>query len=716
MDFTKRQGSILSLLIESGRDTTIGSIASRVGVSSRTVHRELARIAAPLRRDYGLTLSARSGQGIVLVGSADQLKACRDDLASSVPSDLDAEDRRRMLAVLLLDADEAQKTFALASEIGASTLLVRQDLENLRPWFSLHGLDLLLRRGYGVQVRGPEDRRRQALCSLIVEQFGEAGLLDLIRDEGLEDSCPDEPVAFVIARFPAEAFRSAEAVLSRLAKGILPALAPRDYLGLVVHLAVASQRSGKGRFDSQLPENENAAAEAADAAAFAGADYDIPRAARAVSEAAAAIRTTTPTEAEVLAVERFLRGAKPERETADILGAGVGSIAEVRALMDECARILGHPFGEDRTLRDGLAAHWGPAHYRVRNGLPIRNPLLKQIKEQYGSLFSAVAEACSRAFPDLSIPEDEIGYLALHFGSSIERSGAGNEKFRALVVCSAGIGTAHMLASRIRAEVPEIDIVANVSWFDVKDVTPDRWDLLISTIPLPLSPEDYVLVDPLLSPAGIRAIRDHMAGRRERLAEAAAERSGREGPAGADGEGRKGTLGELKQMSRHLAATIAVLERLRVFPDARSGDDWDDLLSAAVDRCAGAGLADDREATIADLRERSRDRGILLPGSRILFLHARSAGVSAPSFSLHAFPAPYRTKEERWEAKPTRLALMLAPRTIDRETQDILNEISVSLLDARTVEILQAADEADIRAHYSRYLDRYFRSIPLQGA
>ena len=59
---------------------------------------------------------------------------------------------------------------------------------------------------------------------------------------------------------------------------------------------------------------------------------------------------------------------------------------------------------------------------------------------------------------------------------------------------------------------------------------------------------------------------------------------------------------------------------------------------------------------------------------------------------------------------------MLAPRSLDRETQDILSEISVSLLDAKTVEILQAADEASIKYHYSRYLDRYFRSIPAQGA
>jgi mannitol operon transcriptional antiterminator len=713
MDLTKRQGSILELLLRGERDTTIGSIAARVGVSPRTVHRELARIAAPLRRDFGLALSARSGHGIVLVGSAERLAECRADLAASVPKDLDAEDRRRMLAVSLLDAGDAVKTFALASEIGETALQVRHDLEHLRPWLEIHGLLLILRRGFGVTVAGEEERKREALRSLIMEQFGEAGILALIRDERIEDSCPDEPVVHLFNHFPPERFREAEAALSSLAKGILPPLAPRDYLGLVCHLAIATERCRRGRPAAGSLNDNDGAAEA---------EFDAAGAAREIAAAAAARYPGMASPAEVRAVERFLRGAKLERPAEDLLESGVGSITQVRALIEACGRNLDRDFRDDRTLRDGLAAHWGPAHYRLRNRLPIRNPILEQIKARYAELFEAASAACRVVFPDLSVPEDEIGYLVLHFGSSIERAGRGIEKFRALVVCSAGIGSARMLASRIRAELPEIDIVANLSWFDVKDAARERWDLLISTIPLPLPPEEYVLVDPLLSPDGLDALRRHMVQRRSRLADAAASAPAirREGPFMegpiADSPSVKGTLGELKQMSRHLSAAIAVLERLRVFADADAGETWEELLRGAVGRCAGSGLADDAEATLRDLRERSRDRGILLPGSRILFLHARSAGVSAPSLSLHAFSSAYPVRENRWEARPKRLALMLAPRALDRETQDILNEISVSLLDARTVEVLHSADEAAIRAHFSRYLDRYFRSVPLQGA
>jgi len=411
--------------------------------------------------------------------------------------------------------------------------------------------------------------------------------------------------------------------------------------------------------------------------------------------------------AELGAVQRFLRGAKPERITDGSPDSEIGSMAEALSLIEDCGRALGCNFDGDRLLRDGLAAHWGPALYRVRNRFPIRNPMLGQIMAEYSTLFAVIRGSCARVFPSLEIPDDEIGYLVLHFGSAIARRGAGGERFRALVVCSAGIGSARMLASRIQTELPEVEIVANLSWFDVKAVSRDRWDILVSTIPLPLDEDEYVLVDPLLSAKGLAAVRAFLAARRSRMN--ATERPAPEGRG-------DGTLEELRLRGRQLQAVIGVLERITVYPEASCGDDWDGFLSTAVERCALSGLVDDRATALGDLRERSRDFGILLPSSRVLFLHARTEGVSVSSLSLHAFPGEVPAPDACWDAAPTRLALMLAPRSLDRETQDILSEISVSLLDAKTVEILQAADEASIKYHYSRYLDRYFRSIPAQGA
>ncbi|MBN1243451.1 MAG: transcription antiterminator [Spirochaetales bacterium] len=702
MELTGRQGAILGVLLEEGRETTLGRIAEALGVSARTVHRELARLAAPLRARFGISLSSRAGHGLALVGSPEALAACRAELERSAPRALDGEERSRALALILLDSSEAVKLYALALELKASTALVRRDLETLRPWLALHGLSLTLRKGLGVRVEGGESSRRQAIASLAMEQLGEAGILSMLGGTVRDGACPDGPLARLLGACPAASLRAAERALSGLPKGTLPALAPRDYLALVVHLAVALARDSKG---ARLEPSD---ARPSDAGGTTQTEFDAASIARHCVSALPALAGSPAAEAEVAAAERFLRGAKIERPDAGLLDAGLGSVAEASALATECGRLLGRDFDGDRVLRDGLAAHWGPAAYRLRNGLPIRNPLLERIRGEYPEVFAAVRTACAVAFPGLPVGDDEVGYLALHFGAAVARAEGGERRFRALVVCSAGIGSARMLASRIRAELPEIDIVANLSWFDVREVPHDDWDLIVSTIPLPLDRGDYALVDPLLSPEGLRELRARLASRRGRALTHAS------GPARGP-SGREGTLDSLQRLSRHLSALIGLLERLRVFRDARADDDWDGFLSLAVGRCASAGLVADGESALLALRERSRDRGILLPSSRVLFLHARGQGIEVPSFTVHAFEGPVPAWSDAWEARPTRLALLLAPRSLSSETQDILNEISVSLLDARTVELIHDADEADLRSYYSRYLERYFRSMPPQG-
>lgn len=699
MNLTKRQMQILDILLSENRETTLGRIASLLNVSTRTVHREIARMASSLERDYGLALAARSGFGLKVVGNLDDLDTCRRDLSATVPSDLSPEERRRMLAFLLIEASEVLKLYSLAKDLFTSSMIVRHDLDMLQPWFALHGLELTLRKGLGLRLDGPESKKRQALCTLIQDQFGEAGLLRLIRDENADYPLRlDDPELLALRVVPADCIRYAERTLAGLSKELLPALAPQDYLGLVVMLAVAVVRKRLG-FDLEPgePRSDSGAALV---------EKDVRRMARVAVAGVFSRYSMEADESEQAAVARYMYGARPERPGSEVLASNMGSIADVMSLIGRCAAALGRDFSQDRVLRDGLVAHWGPAIHRLRNNFPIRNPLLEKIRGEYADLFQIVRQSCYDVFADLEIPDDEVGYLVLHFGSALSRSDRGRSRFRALVVCSAGIGSAHMLASRIREALPEIEIVANLSWFDIRDTTLEGWDLLISTIPLPLEEDDYVLVDPLLSSEGIRAIRRQIERRRGLRAESLTDH---------EAEPEESGLGELRIMSRNLSAAVSLLERMRVFEGVEGGSDWDCLLSAAVRRCVEADLVKDGERTLRDLRARSTDHGILLPGSGILFLHARSIGTVAPSFTVHHFSMPLELEIDTWESKPRRLALMLAPQRMDKETLGALNEISVSLLDGETVGLLKSADESSLRDYYSRYLNRFFRTATIHG-
>lgn len=77
------------------------------------------------------------------------------------------------------------------------------------------------------------------------------------------------------------------------------------------------------------------------------------------------------------------------------------------------------------------------------------NPMTEQIKRDYFLLYMAVEEGMEKFFPGLRFPDDEIAFIVLHFGSALEIKRE-EAKIKALIVCSSGIGSSKMLASRLK--------------------------------------------------------------------------------------------------------------------------------------------------------------------------------------------------------------------------------------------------------------------------
>jgi mannitol operon transcriptional antiterminator len=74
-----------------------------------------------------------------------------------------------------------------------------------------------------------------------------------------------------------------------------------------------------------------------------------------------------------------------------------------------------------------------------------------------------------------------------------------NKAFRVLIVCSSGMGSSKMLTSRLEYEVPEVYVKDIISLTDLHNKDVHDYELVLSTIPLPLAPEDYLKVSPLLN-------------------------------------------------------------------------------------------------------------------------------------------------------------------------------------------------------------------------
>ena len=150
---------------------------------------------------------------------------------------------------------------------------------------------------------------------------------------------------------------------------------------------------------------------------------------------------------------------------------------------------------EDEKLLIDLSIHLEPAIKRILLGMEIRNPILDEIKKNYFQIFNLSTRASKiieKEF-NIKIPESEIGYIALHIGGAIERMK--NQIYRVLVVCPSGIGASRLLSTKLNSKFQNINIVDNVSAMDIKDYDLNKWDFIVSTVPLNIDTDKWVLVN-----------------------------------------------------------------------------------------------------------------------------------------------------------------------------------------------------------------------------
>ena len=77
----------------------------------------------------------------------------------------------------------------------------------------------------------------------------------------------------------------------------------------------------------------------------------------------------------------------------------------------------------DFDIRMTLNQHLVPFDIRMRYEIPLKNPLLQEIKENYSLAYQA-ARIAANVLSDIykrPIPEDEIGYFALIFQLALEK-------------------------------------------------------------------------------------------------------------------------------------------------------------------------------------------------------------------------------------------------------------------------------------------------------
>ncbi|GFZ32381.1 transcription antitermination protein BlgG [Clostridium zeae] len=181
-----------------------------------------------------------------------------------------------------------------------------------------------------------------------------------------------------------------------------------------------------------------------------------------------------------------------------LITSSVGqNITELRKeIFKRVSEFTGLRLEEDEKQVKALEYHLHYALNRLALNLKYKNPMIDEIKEKCKLPYEVakIAVMVIEERYEVKVGEDEIGYLALHFGTYIEKA---NEKFikisKAAVICSTGFGTAQLLIIKLRKLLGENIEFNSFSDGDFSSEIAMEYDMIFTTVDLSIQTDKVVV-------------------------------------------------------------------------------------------------------------------------------------------------------------------------------------------------------------------------------
>lgn len=486
MFLSTREKEIIEMLIKyHGQYVTIYDIAQHLAVSSRTIHRELKSIESFINT-FNIKLERVTKKGIQLDADEHAVTSLKNVLSQQNTIDLSQEEQKVIILYALIQAKEPIKQYGLAHEIGVSTQTLTKLLDELDIELDQYQLKLQKKRGEGIHLNGAESKKRELLSQLMVNNLNSTSVYSVIENHFVYQSINQSQLAMV----DMDKIFQVERILMDHLDQLPYSLTESSYLTLTVHIVLSIDRMLNGEYvalNNDIYNNVKDSFEHKVAAALAlhlehiyGVQFN---------------------QAEVTFITIHLRGAK-RKESVEVFKDNKDE-ARIDQLIHSVAKYSQQDFKDWDTLSEGLKLHLIPAINRLNANIETYNPLTEMIKHKYPRLFESVHRGLSHIWPYFNFPDSEIAFIVLHFGGAIQNQGS--PFYSVLVVCSSGIGTSRLLATRLQQTFSEIQKTTQASVGDLNELDPTQFDAIITTVDLDIT-TPYITVNPLLPDSDINHV------------------------------------------------------------------------------------------------------------------------------------------------------------------------------------------------------------------
>ena len=172
-------------------------------------------------------------------------------------------------------------------------------------------------------------------------------------------------------------------------------------------------------------------------------------------------------------------------------------------------------FSGDKDLKNNLLIHMIPLLTRVASNLELANPLVDFVSSRYANVFLIALRFIELWNYDtkIELSRDEVGYLALHFASHIERLKKKTlESYkRILIISEIGRANTYLVRDKLTEVFPKATIVMN-TLIDTDQINQAQADLVLSTIDLNVAniKATTIKINELLTDKDVSDLKDYV--------------------------------------------------------------------------------------------------------------------------------------------------------------------------------------------------------------
>lgn len=477
---SKREVEILHLLRNSKGVQTGKSLSLLLEVTTRTIRNDMKSLNATISK-YGAEIVSHKGKGYELQIweeaafenlYADHISIIQNHPVKNVHRLENDEVGEQIIKQILMNCltDTSVYQEELAEELFISLSALKSYLSLVKAKLSNYGLELVTDRFKGIKVTGEEDKIRYCISQYLFNHQSIGVYNDLFPDNEIK--------------------RLKDITLHVLLRNQLK-LTDVALENLIIHIEITIRRYLNNRqLDYQLNLTESLQATK---------EYKV------ANEIIQQIKATLDIniEPEIFYITQLLlASSRLYRKDIDVQEyKRMNNMLDT--VLDEIKEKTSIQFSGDQKLIEGLIIHLSIALKRIEYQMNMRNEVLNSIKNNYPLAFqlAAIASGKISELTNLDIDENEIGFLAIHFGVALEKKGLNNQDIKKiLIVCGSGLATASLIREKILNYYGgQVSVVETISLTEFNQPLLDQVDIVVTTVPIDIESDKIFTVSPILS-------------------------------------------------------------------------------------------------------------------------------------------------------------------------------------------------------------------------